>query len=171
MLIIMWLILFITNLTLLKKNCYSKCKWTINIGDPELSNQTKRRAFSMTTQWHYLTDSEFVSEKDGQRKIGHDMLRACGRSPCDRGINGYRVKNSTAANDSAVGRKGGEKERERRGKERKRSEQRWAKFLIYKWNGSGYRTKPRCAPNVLVNEFYRRNGCANNVAIACHCGK
>lgn len=40
-----------------------------------------------------------------------------------------------------------------------------AKFLIHKWNGSSYRTKPRCAAafNALVNEFYRRNGCANKL--------
>lgn len=44
------------------------------------------------------------------------------------------VKNSTvAANDFAAGGEG------------KRREQRRAKFLIYKWSGSGYRTKPWCA--------------------------
>lgn len=32
-----------------------------------------------------------------------------------------------------------------------------AKFLIYKWSGSGYRTKAMVrASNALVNEFYRR---------------
>ena len=31
-----------------------------------------------------------------------------------------------------------------------------AKFVIYKWSGSGYRTKPWRGPNALVNEFYCR---------------
>jgi len=80
---------------------------------------------------------------------------------CDRGgISSYRVKNSTvAANDFRDGGKRGESKRE---KEREPSTVRRAKFLIYKWSGSGYRTKAMVrASNVLVNEFYRCYGRAN----------
>lgn len=60
---------------------------------------------------------------------------------------------------SATEGKGGDKKRKR---ESIASTTRRAKFLIYKWSGSGYRTKAMVpASNVLVNEFYRRYDRAN----------
>lgn len=65
---------------------------------------------------------------------------------------------------SATEGKGGIKGRERE----RESTTRRAKFLIYKWSGSGYRTKAMVrASNALVNEFYSRYGSRKQVAKAC----